>query len=318
MYYVSRKEFQKVGKFIYRRLFSGFTVYDCHFKNKENKYKEHFSEPKMWEDLGVNKKENIDSKIEEKFEVSKTYKMTKESRMYCIFDALAIVYGFKSFFDYKKKTKFRKDIKLLTPIDQMPHSEYITLSLRLQKELIKTFDFTKEVDLTMPLFIFKSTPEKKDFLINEQYETKEQFYNALAYMYGSYLMTDKDLQLLSKGANWEEVKGLLDYKTSLNIERDLYEQPNDKKEFLRRLNDFSQKKEFSFINKINNTYEISKIKNNIVALSKEDFELFIEISKKSFHKETVYLFELVRREEKNEYMRFLSKLKKEMKELANA
>lgn len=327
MYYISRKEFQKVGKFIYKRLFSGFTIYDCHFKNKENKYKEHFSEPKMWEDLGVSnlskeeeekKKECIIAKLEAESEVSKTYKMSKEARMFHIFDALAIVYGFKSFFDYKNKTKFKKDIKKLIPMDEMPHSEYITINTRLQNELIKSFCFKKEVDLIIPSFLLKSRPEIKNSLINESYKTKDEFYNALAYMYGSYFMTVDDLELLSKGDNWDDVKKTLIYHTSLNIEQDLYEHPNDKKEFLRRAAEYYPEKDFSFINKINNTYEIARITENIATLSEEDFEIFQEVAKKTFYPETVYLFELIRKQEKNEYMKFLFKLEKEMKVLADA
>lgn len=321
MYYLSKKEFHKQANKIYNLLFSGFTFFNCQFENKENKYKEHFAHLPTCEEMEETqlplknrlqvKKDRL-KKLEKESEFSSTYNMPREKRMLHVLDSLAVTYGFKSYYDYKNKTRFRKDIKALTPAKEMFYDVAKTRTEVLKNELINRFNF--KTGLFIPATIIETAPENNysNSLIEEKYKNEEEFYNALAYMLNGTILTTKALKELDESINWETLKKQLAFCFDLTIETERYAQGNDKNLFLRMAKKRYPDKDFSFMSKIEYSYEVFRISENILTLSEEDFEIFLELANDSFYEETVYLFELVRNKNKNEYMKFMIKLSKLM------
>lgn len=318
MYYLPRKEFYKIGKDIYKKMFSGFSAYNCHFKNKENKYKEHFAEPIMWSDwgsLGLEQKESAVQELtlkEESGQISKTYLMTRDERLIIIYDSLAVTLGFASYYEYKNKTKFRKDINTMMPLHKMNFDFAVTRNDALIEELKKRFNLSTEIDL--PIFSFRSIPKAhfKNDLINENYSTKEEFYNALAYFYNTSELTAKKLEDLNKSKGWGQIKESLNYSTTLDQPADIYEASNNIKDVIIEGMKRFPEKDFSFLSKIQKTYHISRVIENILTLSDDDYDCLILLVKELMIPETVYLFNLVREKNKNEYLMFLFRLNKIM------
>lgn len=309
MYYFSRKKFKKESKTIYKKLFYGFSFIDCNIKNKENRYKEHFAEILKLEDLPlITESGNIIIQKKKETVLNKTksycYCLTKEERILKINNALAETLGFKSFFEYKRKMKFKIDRDKMPKIESMSFDEYITFIERFKNNLKKEFKFTKDININLNFLNDIYKKNKKNLLNN-----KKEFYDSLGYFYNTKELMTNNLKNL-KDLSDEKVKVLKDIN-SLNIEPDLYVESNDKNLILKELDSDSP---LNFINKINYMYEVESIRDDLKALSDADFNLFLELSLNAFYKEFILVLCCIRKNKNNEFLSFLNELNYYMRE----
>lgn len=280
MYYLSNRRFNKISSDINRQLFGGFSFVNIR-RNPENKQKEHFC---SLPSLITPKKENIVS--------SRIYNMSSSERKAVINNSFSKALGFEDYIDYKKKTKFRFDIKRLIKVELADYYYLSKLDDVILNNINNLLNFKeKPFSITTGIVTSVIADKRKDFLLGN-YKTLDEFKSLylfiLNYKDFSFKKDDKKSR--------EEIMRFLYLRTSPDFHD---------KDYLPFFLNKPKNKEYLFLDEIHYLTDIFKVEAKINDLSEEKFYDLISKLEGSLSAYSIRAIYLMRINPEDHYIKYL-------------
>lgn len=245
-----------------------------------------------------NTKETIEKQKEHRrFLISHTYLATKEERKKMISECVIQAFGFSSLQEYTKNTKFLIDIKKMTPYQELSFHKLKEISDIIKKNIYNTFNLP-ENHYFRHHWIFEEELMERSKMISYNIKNNSDskslkglnsivsFYN---YKTSSAIPEYSDIDYVDEKINNELISVFIDkvfYYSNLslldNITKTSKEQSSlfSYKQILKEYKSNGGSENINFIKKIKNSFDISNVEYDILALNNQDFKILINVLSK--------------------------------------
>lgn len=320
MYYLEKKLFNKEVKNIYYLLFDGFSFFE-RFLNKENKYKEHFSNFILWDDIAPfiannTKKEKALIKLNEKKEklkeqqYSDSYLMGRKKRFAILRNSLSKALGFSDYKDYIKKIKGNNSS--LKHIDNATISELFIIKDSIYSNIINDFNFKEEPLIPIVYFLFNSIENKKELVFKDYLSLPDFFNNLSFYLSSVYILKENIEEIIAKSDTDSIIKFLKNLTSYYYIreEIDLYSYKNISTTF-DKLDELNLSDLKMLLNDCHYSFDLLSCHKEIKKITDEDFDSLYQYIKEigSLSDTVAEILRLIKYNDEHYYLKFLSFVK---------